>query len=200
MCCLLSACTSNTITGDRLTSPEPEIVSAISLDDPDFMASPEALIDLGQHEPLLNTRAPGNRANGKYLTIGGHRVIFQANENNAGVQGRGQITGPYYVDLQFRTVCIEVVGNRATYAGEVTRVELSDPDPEVPIVPGSIIYLAVEDNSKESKASPDRYHEEVYVAPPGVIQCQLLTPINPFIWYESGWFEAAGKGDQIQVK
>ena len=160
-CCLLSACTSDSIT--TKSDIDHQVIAAVSLNSDLKSGSTHS-----QNESLLSeevlelSKAPGNRASGKYLTAGGHKIVFTANENNGGVHGQGKITGPYYVDLTFRTVCIEVVDNRATYAGEVISVQLSDPEPEAPIIPGSIVYLAVEDNGEGSRSNPDRYHEQVY--------------------------------------
>ncbi len=199
VCGILSACTPEAVFQEKNT--DAQVMSSVSLNStvPKFEWDYSVDSDIPEVADM-DGRAPGSQASGKYHTLGGHKITFSATELNSGVSGRGQIVGPYYVNVKFRTVCVEVVGNRATYAGEVLEVELSDPDPIVPIIPGSILYLAVEDNGEGDKTNPDRYHEQVYVGLPGVISCEFLTPVNPFLWYESGWFNTAGKKDQIQVK
>ena len=147
-------------------------------------------------------RANGHGVNALYTTQGGHRIRLSANENNGGIHGNGRITGPIYVDVQFRTACIEVVDNRATYAGEITSVELGDNPFDFPIERGWYIYFAVEDNGNGKKGRADRYHDEVYFGNPlfGGPYCSFLPPNNTNVWPESQWLEVALRNDRIQIK
>ena len=137
----------------------------------------------------------------RYHTQGQHRVTLFALQGDEGVIGKGRIKGPVYVDVRFDIVCVNEVGDRATVGGEVTYADLGDNPLEIPIEPGWIMYLAIEDNGFGFRSDPDRYHNEVYLGTPGVgAFCDLLDPTNPIIWAEDEWFDVAKKYDFIHIK
>ena len=153
------------------------------------------------NERNILQRANESYVFGNYLTEGGHRIRVTALNNSGNVNGTGRISGPIYIEVRFRTACVQIVENRATIAGEITYAELGDNPFEFPIERGWYIYLAVEDNGRPTQGRRDRYHDEVYFGPPvsGPL-CAFLPPNNPFIWPESEWREVEARQDQIIVR
>ena len=173
----------------------------------DFNGTTSALMDtileaaMADYESVVTLRNPNKAASGHYLTQQGHTVTFSAMENNGGVHGAGRVTGPFFIELRWRTACIEVVGNRATVAGELTYVELGDNPNNYPFSEGWLFYIAVEDNGEGANARPDRYNRQLYYGMPGFGEfCNILRPDIPLFWPNELWFEVVGEGDQIQVK
>ncbi|MDX1477900.1 MAG: hypothetical protein R3301_09360 [Saprospiraceae bacterium] len=145
-------------------------------------------------------RNPNSSASGHYLTNGGHTITLMAMENPGGVHGQGHITGPIYLDVELDMACVTVSGNRATVGGEILSVDLGDNPLGLPIEPGWIFYLAVEDNGEGANAASDRHHSFVYFGMPGFgLFCDILNPNNPVLWPEGLWFDI-GPAGQIQVK
>ena len=171
-------------------------LTQVSIDDP-HLFSTLSLDDVQSEKRVLGRSNPNAIVKANFLTRGGHRVIISGAKNPGGVHGTGSIKGPFYVDVQFDIVCITQVGNRATVGGQITYADLGENEPG-PVVPGAVMYLAVEDNGEGQKDDADRYNDNQWFSPFPV--CDFLNPTVPFFWPEELWFDVAGKNDFIQIK
>lgn len=160
----------------------------------------DAGVSVKDHEPVLTTRNPNSSANGHCTTFGAHVLSFSAIENNGGVQGQVEISGPTF-NMHLDTKCVFVVNNRATIGGIITQIEIPENFPFPFLTAGWVFYLAVEDNSQGGNSDPERVHANVYAAPPGTPGiCHLIHPNHQVWWAEALWQPTTGQSDQILVQ
>jgi hypothetical protein len=204
--CVMSSCESDTNLAPKNTGQiEVQDIELfrVSLESLDLQMGP---VDFNANKKDASTRITlrsnsNIKTNGHYNTVGGHTITFSAIQNSGGVHGNGHITGPYYIDVDFKSACINKIGNRATIGGEVTSLYLGEEPTNIQLDIGWYIYFAVEDNGEGSNADPDRYHNETYTSPPAYGPlCIYLGTDNTFYWPENEWIDISGPGGQIQVQ
>ena len=156
---------------------------------------------IDENDLTVDLRSDYNLGLAWYNTRGGHKVRVSAIAYDEQVYGKGRVNGPVYIHLEMDTRCIEVVGNRATIAGEVTEIDLGDNPNGIPLEKGWLFYLAIEDNGRGHQGDKDRYNATHYYGMPGFgIFCDVLTPDNPAFWPDEEWIDVQGKWDAIRIK